>query len=566
MHPTLRTIINITTAFLLLAGGISGISGAAAERPQTTAQKKKQTTRKNNSGKTGTAKKAPAQKTSSKKKKGGNTSVSKTGKKESVSDIKRRQAEAQKEIQLTREQIAENERAVKRGLNELGKLQTDIAEGKKKLDDYTAQVKGLDTKISTISGEISKEEAELAKLRTEYLKAVKAMRVKRKSNSDLAFVFSSSSFSEAMRRMRYLKQFSQWREKRNADINGKVESLKGQKSLLDKTREQKDLALRKEAEAHGRLQKQYSEQDAVVVKLKANGQALKTHLANKQSEANRLKGQVAALIAEEQRKAEAEQRAREEAERKERLRREELARREAAEAEEKAKKEELADASSEVREETASKSETSGKNAGKTATKKEKEKKNKEAAKNKESKPSSGEYAQARKRRPRGKADDPSATAGASAEAGSTAKKTAAAAAGNFASMRGSLPRPVAGAFKITSRFGRHALPDLPDVMYDNPGIDAEVAAGATAQAVYGGKVSGVYVLPGFSTVVIVNHGSYYTVYGNIQTPSVKVGDVVKQGQGLGRLAPDEDDPGHSSIHFEVWRNREKLNPTDWIR
>ncbi len=132
--------------------------------------------------------------------------------------------------------------------------------------------------------------------------------------------------------------------------------------------------------------------------------------------------------------------------------------------------------------------------------------------------------------------------------------------------MKGNLPRPVSGSFKVTSRFGRQSLPELPDIVYDNPGIDAEVASGASALAVYGGKVSGVYMIPGYNTVVIVNHGSYYTVYGNISSPAVKVGDQVKAGQGLGSLAPDEDNHSRSSIHFEVWRNREKLNPLEWIR
>ena len=139
-------------------------------------------------------------------------------------------------------------------------------------------------------------------------------------------------------------------------------------------------------------------------------------------------------------------------------------------------------------------------------------------------------------------------------------KKNNEPAASGFAQMKGSLPRPVAGAFRITSRFGRHSLPDLPNVMYDNPGIDA------SAQAVYGGKVSGVYVVPGYSTVVIVNHGNYYTVYGNIQNAAVKVGESVKQGQNLGKLAPSDDDTSHSSIHFEVWHNRDKMNPSEWIR
>ena len=132
--------------------------------------------------------------------------------------------------------------------------------------------------------------------------------------------------------------------------------------------------------------------------------------------------------------------------------------------------------------------------------------------------------------------------------------------------MRGSLPHPAAGEFHITSQFGKHALPDLPDVTYDNPGIDARVAAGTQALAVHAGTVSGVYMIPGFSTVVIVNHGDYYTVYGNIASAAVKIGDRVKSGQALGKLTIDPDNPGHSEIHFEVWKGREKLNPQSWIR
>ncbi len=113
----------------------------------------------------------------------------------------------------------------------------------------------------------------------------------------------------------------------------------------------------------------------------------------------------------------------------------------------------------------------------------------------------------------------------------------------------------------MTSPFGRHALPNLPDVVYDNPGIDIEVAPGATAKAVYGGKVSGVYGVAGFGTVVIVNHGNYFTVYGNLSGSSVRTGDTVKAGQAVGKAAPDSGNKKVGSLHFEVWKNREKLNP-----
>ena len=258
--------------------------------------------------------------------------------------------------------------------------------------------------------------------------------------------------------------------------------------------------------------------------------------------AKKAEEEAAILLAQKEKEAKAgDKKAKEEAEK---LRKEqEKAAKKAREAEEKRKKE-LAQLEAKRKE--------AEKKAAKEAAKKSK----KDDAGKSASKESNKNYADARKRTPR-------TSSGATS---TTASAVASSAKGNFAAMRGSLPKPVSGSFKVTSRFGRQSLPDLPDVIYDNPGIDAEVSAGSSALAVYGGKVSGVYMIPGYNTVVIVNHGNYYTVYGNIASPSVKVGDSVNAGQGLGSLAPDEDDRSRSSIHFEVWRNREKLNPLDWLR
>lgn len=346
------------------------------------------------------------------------------------------------------------------------------------------------------------------------------------------------------------------------------------------------------------LRQQHTRQDAIVAELRKNGDALKSHLSRKQAEANQLRNRIAALIAEEerraaeeralaeaQRKAEEERVAREKAE-KERMQREEAERqarllaesqaaeRAAAEAEKEAAKKARKDAVAREKalakadEKARKQAEKERKEAEKREREAEKraqeaEKKAQEAAKKRKEdvkKVEERNYADARRRRPRSQTD------GNSGGKLVAANVKPAASAGNFAQMKGSLPRPASGSFKVTSRFGRQSLPDLPDVVYDNPGIDAEVSSGASALAVYNGKVSGVYMLPGYNTVVIVNHGNYYTVYGNISTPAVKVGDQVKAGQGLGALAPDEDDRSRSSIHFEVWRNREKLNPLDWIR
>lgn len=618
----MRCIIPIllTLSFLCFPWGVS-MEASVSPYPQSTSKKRttaatgksgaKTTNKKSTGGKnstkssskstTKTTTKTATSKKSASKKSGttGTKSASRrrpgqataTVKKDETSaDVRRRQEATQKEIKLTEEQIKENEKSIRVGLNELGKLETDIGESGKRISATISRIKELSAKIIRLEDDINSNEKELESLRSEYLKAVKKMRVSRKGNSMLAFVFSSDNFNQAVRRMRYMRQFSEWREKKSHAIEGKTKQLREQKESLAGARMEQDENLKRQQSEEALLKKQYARQDALVAGLKQNGVFLQQHLSKKQTEANQLRDRVSELIAQEERKA-AEERARKEAEKRraeeERLAREQAERERAAKEAEAAQ---LAEAETKKANEEASKSSATGKDetfkstggtsatstgvatarrraratAGKTDSKSVTTAEAKTSGKGTEANKG---YADARKRRPRGVGDKSSGQAAAStATVASTASSTTSAVGQDFASMKGRLPSPASGGFKVTSRFGRQSLPDLPDVVYDNPGIDAEVSAGASAIAVYPGKVSGVYMIHGYNTVVIVNHGNYYTVYGNIASPSVKVGDKVNAGQGLGSLAPDDDDRSRSSIHFEVWRNREKLNPLEWLR
>lgn len=483
---------------------------------------------------------------------------------ESKAELQRRQQATQAEIAETRRKIQENDRQVSRNLAELGKLQGDIETAKKQVAATRNQVTTLQNRIGTLEGKIAQGDKEVARMRGEYLKAVKAVRKRKGSNSTLAYIFSSKSFGEARRRMRYLREFSEWRKKQTDEIQNELNVLNQERAALAQSRDMYGKALARNVTAQKQLETQYGKQDAIVVQLKANGSALKTHLAQKQQEANALKGRVAALIAAEQRAAEqreAERLAAEKRAAEQRAAEEKAARdRELAMTPKPGKAEEAKEPAKEKPKEAKAKEQRKRRLKQSKQTQSKQQPKQDKAEPQKNAGNSGREYADARNRRPR---SDASVSSGSSSASASGSKP---AGGSNFASMRGSLPRPVGGAFNITSRFGPHSLPDLPDVVYDNPGIDAEVARGATAQAVYAGKVSGVYMIPGFSTVVIVNHGGYYTVYGNLASASVKVGDVVKQGSAVGRVADSEDSPGHGQIHFEVWKNREKQDPLAWIR
>lgn len=553
----LRNLTMAAVAVTLVAEPMAVYSEPQAKTASASKKKKSGGNKRNSNAKksSGTKAKGASKKTTSKKS---------AAKKETSADMKRRQQATQKEIKLTEEQIRENERKISSGVADLGRIDADIQIRRQQVDEISKEVKRLEGSISSLQGEIEKNNARLAILREKYLKAVKKMRATKGKQSDLSFLFSSDNFNQAMRRMRYLRQFSRWKDRQTEEINKRVDQLKYQSELLAQTKREKDVALGKEVKARNELQVQRDKQDRIVADLRANGNALKAHLSKKQAEANSLRNSIAALIAEEQRREE--QRRREEQARVEAERKRKEA--EAAKAEEEriAREKQLAEQRESNRKESekaAKKEKAAQEKAAKEKSAKEKaakEKAAKEAKKKNDKTANSKNYAEARKRKPRsegkGSAQEKKSTP-------ATPSATNSSDFGNFEAAKGSLPTPVTGSFRITSPFGPHALPDLPDVVYDNPGIDAESSAGSSARAVFRGKVSGVYMLPGYSTVIIVSHGKYYTVYGNIASPAVKVGDVVKQGQSLGGLA--KDDSGHVSIHFEVWKNREKLNPAAWI-
>lgn len=485
-----------------------------------------------------------------------NTSTKQANSPKSSAEAKRMQEAAQREIQQTKEKLRLNEQEIKTGLSDLNRLSSEIAAGRTQVQGLQKKVDGLNSEITNLGNEITKNEAELKLMREEYLKAVKKMRLTKKNQSTLAFIFASENFNQAMRRIRYMRQFSAWKERKSADIDNKIDQLGKERETLAKAKDAQTVALGELNRSQALLEENHKKQESLVATLRQNGDALQAHLIVKQKEANRLNETISALIAQEQAKAEAERKAREkaEAERKAKAEAERLAR-EKAEAERKAAAEKAAEEKL-----------LAENNSKKTAEEKQKKEARKETKKNSEK--SARRKSDRREREEDNVKEVVKSTEPVPAVAPKNVEKAAESSKGNinFASLRGTLPRPVDGAWRITNAFGRHSMPELPEVEYDNPGIDAEVATGATVKSVCGGKVSGVYKVAGYGTVVIVNHGDYYTVYGNLASTNVAVGTQVGGGHALGTAGTDPDDPRRGSVHFEVWKGREKQNPSSWIR
>lgn len=134
----------------------------------------------------------------------------------------------------------------------------------------------------------------------------------------------------------------------------------------------------------------------------------------------------------------------------------------------------------------------------------------------------------------------------------------------NFDANRGRLPMPITGPYIITSHYGEYAVEGLRNVKLDNKGIDIQGKPGAQACAVFNGKVAAVFKLNGLFNILI-RHGSYISVYCNLSSVSVHAGDAVTTKQTLGQVFSDGTDGGRTTLHFQLRKEKQKLNPEPWL-
>ncbi len=130
----------------------------------------------------------------------------------------------------------------------------------------------------------------------------------------------------------------------------------------------------------------------------------------------------------------------------------------------------------------------------------------------------------------------------------------------DFRAMLGKLPSPIDGGV-ITKTFGVHPHPSYPNVETFNNGINIQANSNNAVRAVYQGKVLSKQFVSSYQNTVILSHGNYYTVYSNLETVSVNKGDFVKAGQVIGVVSSQK-----SELHFEIWKEKQRLNPADWVK
>lgn len=133
----------------------------------------------------------------------------------------------------------------------------------------------------------------------------------------------------------------------------------------------------------------------------------------------------------------------------------------------------------------------------------------------------------------------------------------------SFREARGGLPWPVEGG-TVTERFGERVHPVF-GTRTNNPGIDIAVSARSQVRTIHDGYVFAVQPFTGFGDVVMVHHGRYKTVYGNLSDVFVSRGHVLSRGDVIG-LSGDENSIRGEVLFFMIRDGTANANPESWLQ
>ena len=404
-----------------------------------------------------------------------------------VRQLEQQRKEALADIEETNKLLQETAQTAKTSLNRLNLLSKQILSRKKVISLLNQELDEIEKDILNIQGQLRTLKRELGDKQTNYGKSMRGLYKRHSSQDKLLFILSAESFSQSMRRMRYLREYADWQKRQANDIVEKQAEISRKQAEMEKTRAEKRVLLGTRQEESKKLESEEASQKEEVQLLNKRQKDLKADLQKKRRQAEALNRQIEKQIAEEIARAEAEAKA---------------AREQAA-----AKGKPVPESKNEpIREERVA--DTKG---GYAMTKAEKQ------------------------------------------------------LSDNFANNRGRLPYPVAGRHTIVSTFGEQQHQELKYVRTSNSGIDIQTSPGADARAVFNGEVTRVFVVPGYNNSVIVRHGNYLTVYSNLSQVYVKAGDRVSTRQAIGRIYSDPEDGNSTILHFQLWKEKTKLNPQPWL-
>lgn len=224
---------------------------------------------------------------------------------QSSEDLRKQQAEIQREINELKKSLESTRKNKKASLGQLALVQKKIRLREQAIRNINDQINAIQSSIEQSRSEITRMRRELDTLKAQYEKSV-LYAYKNRSNYDfLNFIFSASSFNDAIKRIEYLKTYRSYRQQQAENIMMTENALKNKIASLEATRKEKDEVLQKQEKEKMVLVDEKKEKDEVVSKLKARESEINKELSAKNRADRKLRDGIAAAVRREMERARA---------------------------------------------------------------------------------------------------------------------------------------------------------------------------------------------------------------------------------------------------------------------
>ncbi len=390
----------------------------------------------------------------------------------SVTELKKQRREIQKLINLTDKQLRKTKQKEKNILKKINVLEGNLTARKELIKNYNKEINLVQRKINKLENEQKELEIKLKGLKKDYAKLIQSTQIQQNKYSKLLFLLSAETFYQTWRRLRYLREFTDYKQEQLLEIKAVQEELSNKSDTLNFNKKGLKKLLKTKRIEHNKLYLTQKREKTFLTSIRKKEKKLSKEFQNQVSKRAVIDRRIEKIIKEEIRK---------EAKRK--------------------------------------------------RIKKRNQRKSKVSKRPiKSVKPTIHDTKLSK----------------------------------NFAQNRGRLPWPVSRGY-ISKRFGKHKHSTFRNVTINNKSTYFKASKGATARAVFEGVVTRRFSLPGSGNAVILQHGKYRTVYGNLTKIYVNVGDKLKVNQPIGMIYVDEE-KGYAELLFQIWKGTILQNPELWIR
>jgi septal ring factor EnvC (AmiA/AmiB activator) len=213
-------------------------------------------------------------------------------------ELEQRKAKLQQEI-VEKERQLQEVRSKEKSVTKLLDIQKEKIGLKEKLiNTTTKQTKILNDNIYLNQLEINRLKKELDVLKKDYAEMILKSYKSRSQHSRAMFLLSSENFTQAYKRLQYMKQYAGYRKMQGQEIKDKTDRLANHYTELNKQKEEKEVLLAEQQKQREDLEKERQEQEKLANSLKKNKKQLAAEIRKKEQESRKIDAQIQKLIRE----------------------------------------------------------------------------------------------------------------------------------------------------------------------------------------------------------------------------------------------------------------------------